>query len=92
MTPTTLATPDPHEPMKGRKGMSSRDGNDQDVDFFTGGEAIHVTGLAAVLIDRIAHAADRINRIAVGRVVGHIAHCRSHLEFRESGEAVRIGE
>jgi hypothetical protein len=63
-----------------------------EVDVFTHGEAIHVTGLAAVLIDRIARAADRINRIQVGRVVGHIANRKIHLELRESGEAVRLAE
>ena len=64
----------------------------REVDVFTRGEAIHVTGLAAVLIDRIACAADRINRIAIGRVVGHIAHRKVHLELRESGEAVRLDD
>jgi hypothetical protein len=62
----------------------------QEVDVFTCGQAIHVTGRAAVLIDRIARAADRINRIVIGRVVGHIANRKVHLELRESGEAVRL--
>jgi hypothetical protein len=66
--------------------------NVQEVDVFTRGEAMHVTGLAAVLIDRIAHAADRINRIQIGRVVGHIANRKVHLELRESGEAVRLDD
>jgi hypothetical protein len=72
--------------------MVAPDANVPEVDVFSRGEAVHVTGLAAALIDRIARAADRINRIAVGRVVGHIAHRKIHLELRESGEVVRLGE
>jgi hypothetical protein len=72
--------------------MVGSSANVHEVDVFTGGEAIRVTGLAAVLFDRIARAADRINRIAIGRVVGHIAHRKIHLELRESGEVVRLGD
>jgi hypothetical protein len=72
--------------------MAASRGNPQEVDVFSGGEALHVTGRAAVLIDRIARLADRVNRIAVGRVVGHIANRKIHLELRESGEAVRLEE
>jgi hypothetical protein len=45
-----------------------------------------------VLVGRIARAADKINKIAVGRVVGHIAHHKVHLEYRESDEAVRLND
>jgi hypothetical protein len=66
--------------------------NRQEADVFYRGQAIHVTGPAAVLVGRIAHAADRINRITIGRVVGHIANRKIHLEIRESGEVVRLEE
>jgi hypothetical protein len=63
-----------------------------EVDVFTRGQALHITGYAAVLIDAIAWAAARINQIGIGRVVGHIANKKVHLELRESGEAVRLEE
>ena len=43
--------------------------NPHEADVFYRGQAIHVTGPAAVLVGRIARAADRINKIAIGRVV-----------------------
>jgi hypothetical protein len=66
--------------------------NPHEADVFYCGEAIHVTGPAAVLVGRIARAADRVNQIRVGRVVGHIANKKVHLEYRESDEAVRLEE
>jgi hypothetical protein len=72
--------------------MVAPSANIPEVDVFSRGEAIHVTGLAAVLIDRIARAADRINRITIGRVVAHVANRKLHLELRESGEVVRLEE
>jgi hypothetical protein len=72
--------------------MAASSWNYPEVDVFTAGEAIHITGRAAVLIDRIARTAERINGIAIGRVVGHIANRKVHLELRESGEVVRLAE
>jgi hypothetical protein len=66
--------------------------NHQEADVFYRGQAIHITGPAAVLIGRMAHAADRINRITIGRVVGPIANRKVHLEYRESDETVRLEE
>jgi hypothetical protein len=53
---------------------------------------LEVRGLAAALIVLIAVHAARINQLAVGRVVGHIANGKVHLEFRESSEPIRIEE
>ncbi len=64
--------------------------NHQEADVFYRGQALHVTGPAAVLVGRIARAADRINRISIGRVVGHLANKKVHLEYRESDETVRL--
>jgi hypothetical protein len=66
--------------------------NHHEADVFYRGQAIHVIGPAAVLVGRIARAADRVNKIVIGRVVGHIANRKVHLEYRESDEMVRLDE
>jgi hypothetical protein len=56
------------------------------------GQHLEVRGLAAALIVLIAVHAARINQLTVGRVVGHVANGKIHLEFRESSEPIRIEE
>jgi hypothetical protein len=56
------------------------------------GQRLEVSGLAAALIVLIAVHAKRINLLTVGRVVGHVANGKVHLEFRESSEPVRFVE
>jgi hypothetical protein len=56
------------------------------------GQHLEVHGLAAALIVLIAVHAARINQLTVGRVVGHVANGKVHLEFRESSEPIRIEE
>jgi hypothetical protein len=66
--------------------------NPHEADAFSRGQAIHVTGPAAVLVGRIACAADRINKNVIGRVFAHIAHRKMRLEYRGSEETVRLEE
>jgi hypothetical protein len=56
------------------------------------GQRLEVRGLAAALIVLIAVHAARINQLTVGRVVGHVANGKVHLEFRESSAPIRIEE
>jgi ABC-type uncharacterized transport system permease subunit len=72
--------------------MAGLNDNPHEADVFYRGQAIHVTGLAAVLVGRIARAADRVNQITIGRIVGHIANGKVHLKYRESDETVRLEE
>jgi hypothetical protein len=54
------------------------------------GQRLEVGGLAAALIVLIAVHAARINRLTVGRIVGHVANGKVHIELRESLPSVRI--
>jgi hypothetical protein len=62
------------------------------VTVLAGSERLDVRGPAALLIGMVARHAERINRIAIGRVVAHLANQKVHLEFRESSAPIRIEE
>jgi hypothetical protein len=56
------------------------------------GQQLEVHGLAAALIVLIAVLAAHINHLTVGRVVGHVANGKVHLELSESLPSVRLEE
>jgi hypothetical protein len=62
------------------------------VTVLAGSERLEVRGPAALVIGLVARHAERINQIAIGRVVAHLANTKVHLEFRESSEPIRIEE
>lgn len=70
--------------------MASSAADCNGVTVTAGTESFRVTGRAAVLIGLVAAHADRINALAVGKVVANVAQRQVKLELVESLPAVRL--